>query len=188
MGPLSLSYPCLVVVEPFVSKDFAWSLWVECNYVHGNCLIYTTSLLIKRGYTRRFYVCFSMLHLYWFSSWPSWLLSSSGLSGMTRLVQDLCCFSLEDQWSFEKERYVNDRKIENRHKFNLPLWGFQVCVHRNASQTSMATLLCFQIQTWMKTELLSQLHNNYKNNDLTSHEISSAWNYMFMSVSCILIR
>lgn len=79
-------------------------------------------------------------------------------------------------------------KIENRHKFNLPFWGFQVCVHSNASQTSMATLLCFQIQTWMKTELLSQLQNNYKNNDLTSHEISSAWNYMFMSVSCILIR
>lgn len=41
-----------------------------------------------------------------------------------------------------------------------------------------------KIQTWMKTELLSQLHNNYKNNDLTSHEISSAWNYMFMSLSC----
>lgn len=41
-----------------------------------------------------------------------------------------------------------------------------------------------KIQTWMKTQLLSQLHNNYKNNDLTSHEISSAWNYMFMSLSC----
>ncbi|XP_048778088.1 tetraspanin-9-like [Ostrea edulis] len=41
-----------------------------------------------------------------------------------------------------------------------------------------------KIQTWMKTELLTQMQTNYKNEDLTSHEISTAWNYMFMTLSC----
>ncbi|XP_062577243.1 tetraspanin-9-like [Saccostrea cucullata] len=41
-----------------------------------------------------------------------------------------------------------------------------------------------KIQSWMKTELLSQLETNYKYNDLTSEEISTAWNYMFMTLSC----
>ncbi|XP_061165301.1 tetraspanin-9-like [Saccostrea echinata] len=41
-----------------------------------------------------------------------------------------------------------------------------------------------KIQSWMKTELLSQLETNYKHNDLTSEEISTAWNYMFMTLSC----
>ncbi|XP_061165300.1 tetraspanin-9-like [Saccostrea echinata] len=41
-----------------------------------------------------------------------------------------------------------------------------------------------KIQSWMKTELLKQLQTNYKNDDLNTHEISTAWNYMFMSLSC----
>ncbi|XP_062568855.1 tetraspanin-9-like [Saccostrea cucullata] len=41
-----------------------------------------------------------------------------------------------------------------------------------------------KIQSWMKTELLKQLQTNYQKDDLTTHEISTAWNYMFMSLSC----
>lgn len=124
------------------------------------------------------------------------------LSGQADCCHPLVCLEWQGKYnpvqtrvfvvSHWKINYALERrdmsKIQNRVNFNLPRWSFQVCVHHSASQASMPTLLCFQIQTWMKTQLLSQLHNNYKNNDLTSHEISSAWNYMFMSVSCILIQ
>ncbi|KAK3106884.1 hypothetical protein FSP39_002060 [Pinctada imbricata] len=41
-----------------------------------------------------------------------------------------------------------------------------------------------KLQSFLKSELQSQLDNNYKNADLTSHEISTAWNYLFMQLSC----
>ena len=74
----------------------------------------------------------------------------------------------------------------------LTPWFF---LHFFSGTSAISVWHCFnniQIQTWMKDQLISQLQNNYKNNDLTTHEISTAWNYMFMSVSpcctCILVK
>lgn len=41
-----------------------------------------------------------------------------------------------------------------------------------------------EVETKVKAELVSQLHNNYVTDDLTSHTISTAWNYMSMQLSC----
>ena len=40
----------------------------------------------------------------------------------------------------------------------------------------------FQLQSGLRTTLQSQLSSNYKNEDLKSHEISTAMNYLFMQV------
>lgn len=40
----------------------------------------------------------------------------------------------------------------------------------------------FQLETWMKTNLVSLL-NNYGSDDLTTSETSTSWNYLFMLVS-----
>ncbi|XP_060082818.1 CD63 antigen-like [Ylistrum balloti] len=40
------------------------------------------------------------------------------------------------------------------------------------------------LESEAKSQLLSQLHNNYKNDDLTTHEISTSWNYLFMELQC----
>ncbi|XP_061165295.1 tetraspanin-18B-like [Saccostrea echinata] len=44
-----------------------------------------------------------------------------------------------------------------------------------------------KLQSWMKTELVSLL-NNYGSNDLTTSETSTAWNYMFMLMSCCAVN
>lgn len=41
-----------------------------------------------------------------------------------------------------------------------------------------------EVESTLKEKLLSQLQSNYKFADLTSHEISTAWNYLFISLSC----
>jgi len=40
----------------------------------------------------------------------------------------------------------------------------------------------FQLETEIKTQLKTQIEKNYKYDDLTSHEISTAWNYLFVEV------
>ncbi|KAK3107618.1 hypothetical protein FSP39_018414 [Pinctada imbricata] len=45
-----------------------------------------------------------------------------------------------------------------------------------------------KLQSWLKDNLTSQLENNYRFDDITSHEISTAWNYMFMELSCCGVK
>ncbi|XP_069124326.1 tetraspanin-18B-like [Argopecten irradians] len=40
------------------------------------------------------------------------------------------------------------------------------------------------LETKVKEELLSQLINNYHADDLTSHQFSTSWNYLFIQLSC----
>ncbi|XP_069115213.1 tetraspanin-9-like isoform X3 [Argopecten irradians] len=40
------------------------------------------------------------------------------------------------------------------------------------------------LESEAKNQLISQLHNNYKNDDLTTHELSTAWNYLSMELQC----
>ncbi|XP_021349411.1 CD63 antigen-like [Mizuhopecten yessoensis] len=40
------------------------------------------------------------------------------------------------------------------------------------------------LESTAKSQLVSQLDNNYKYDDLTSHEISTAWNYLSIELKC----
>lgn len=42
-----------------------------------------------------------------------------------------------------------------------------------------------QVQSYLKSQLLSQLTSKYSNDDLTTDEISTAFNFMFMTVSIL---
>ncbi|XP_033758862.1 tetraspanin-9-like isoform X2 [Pecten maximus] len=41
-----------------------------------------------------------------------------------------------------------------------------------------------KLESEAKAQLLSQLQNNYKHDDLTSHELSTAWNYLSIELKC----
>uniref|UniRef100_K1PQ68 Uncharacterized protein n=1 Tax=Magallana gigas TaxID=29159 RepID=K1PQ68_MAGGI len=43
-------------------------------------------------------------------------------------------------------------------------------------------------QSYLKSQLLSQLTNKYSNDDLTTDEISTAFNFMFMTLECCAVN